>query len=372
MKFAMHILWKIMVLPFFQRNSGLFLFLFVAVFGVAQNPRLYHYQLMQSMLLSPVTLSVVAIAWLLYGFKTLSFVVKKLQDEDHVFIKQLQALMPDKLLLLFAGVQTILLAPVWAYAAVTAGVGFYTGYILPAIGIIFFIGLLIAATGLLCYRSLMRTGAGWQWPELPFQIPKPFYTLLLWHSFYKGKMKLVGVKLASFTVLFIPLVWNAGNNNLSDFILFYQVAIAAHALVAYDYVRFLESGFPGLRNLPIPRVKIFLLFPVAYTALLLPETAILFYYLPATGFGTQPLSLIIYFIGQLIFFGSIAYEKNLNSSEYIMSVGVVCVCSFFVLPLTEFWVIGAVMALAGFFIFSSLYYQYEPVFKEDSFTKHQE
>ncbi|MEO7310984.1 MAG: hypothetical protein ABIX01_11350 [Chitinophagaceae bacterium] len=369
MKYAAHILWKTMVIPFFQRNSGLFLFLFVALFGAAQNPRLYHYQLMQSILLSPVTLSVVMTAWLLYGFKTLSFVTKKLQADDHIFIKQLQALAPAKLFFLFTGLQTILIVPIWVYAVVTAGVGFYTMHVLPAAGIIIFMLLLIVAASTLCYRSLMGNGTGWQLPELPFSIPKPFYTLLLWHSFYKGKMKMLGVKLASFTVLLIPLLWNAGHNNLSDFILFYQVAIAAHALVAYDYVQFLETDFPGLRNLPVSRIKIFLLFPVAYLVLLLPEAAILFYYVPSTGFGAHPLSLLIYFIGQLVFIGSIAYEKNLNTSEYSMAVGVISVCSFFILPLTAFWVIGVVLALAGFVIFYVLYYKYEPVYVEDGTGK---
>jgi len=197
------------------------------------------------------------------------------------------------------------------------------------------------------------------------KIPKQFFAILVWHSFNQGKIKWLGVKLASFTMLFIPLVWNAGHSSLSDFILFFQAAIAAHALVAYDYVQFLEGAFPLLRNMPLSRLRIFLLYPVAYAVLLLPEAAILLYYMPRNGFEVYPLWLIIFAIGQLLFLSAVAYEKNLTTSEFSMVVAVVCGCLLFILPLAPFWLVGCTLAVAGFLIFYNLYYKYEPDYKEE-------
>lgn len=365
MKPVAHILWKVIVLPFYLRNAGWLLFVFIALFGVAQNPKQYHIQLMKSILLSPVTLAFVMLAWLLYGFKTTTFVLKSIKAPENIFLKHMQALALRRIALLLMSVQLILLAPIWMYAAITVAAGFYLGYFLSPILIILFMVLLLACSVWLCLRSLFGHGPGWQCPLLPITFPKQFFAILIWHSFYKGKMKLLGVKFASFTMLFIPLVWNAGHANLSDFVLFFQASVAAHALVAYDYVQFLESDFPLLRNMPVSRIRIFLLYVVAYIALLLPEAAILFYYVPTSGFEVHTLSLLIFFMGQLLFLGAIAYEKNLSPQEYSMAVAMVCICLLFILPLAAFCVLGCIMGIAGFVIFAMLYYKYEPVYVEE-------
>jgi hypothetical protein len=55
-------------IPFYQRHAGLFLFIFILMFGVVHGQELwfYHLALINAMLGSPVFMGVVSLVWLLY------------------------------------------------------------------------------------------------------------------------------------------------------------------------------------------------------------------------------------------------------------------------------------------------------------------
>ena len=362
MKQISNILLKVLVARFYQRNSGFFLFLFVVLFGVAQNPKQYHVQLMTAIVSSPTTLLVALALWLLYNVKCLLFIQKTIHDSNNAFFKELQCLPTARLFGLFWVIETMLFAPVWIYALFTIYVGISLKYYISSSIIIAFIVGIQLVSAWLYSSAIFRHGGGLQLPSVQIPIKKKFWAILLWHSLFTGKLKITVVKFFSFCLLFIPLVWNGDHFQLSDFVLFFQVCIAAHAVVVYDCVQFLEKRFSIIRNMPIRRYKIFLLYVVVYLWLLLPEAAILAYYSTKMVMDVKVGSLMIYFFGQLLFYTSIAYEKQMNMGTYLGAVGLITVCLLMVLPFANFWIIGLALIGISFIVFHSLYYKYETQF----------
>src|SRR5690349_22943410 len=99
MKSILHILLRVWVQQFYQRNAGFFLFLFVVLFGVVQNPVDYHFKLMQGIVSADATLITAIIIWLLYGCKCAMIVLNSINQEK-TWISQLQAIAAKRLFLL--------------------------------------------------------------------------------------------------------------------------------------------------------------------------------------------------------------------------------------------------------------------------------
>ncbi len=359
MKYSIQMLWKVLAQQFYLRNSGFFLLIFVALFGVApQGPIAMHVQLMKSMLSSTTGLLFGLALWTLYNLKCASFVLNGLASETNVCLRQLQALPSKTLFLLMLSLAFSLFAPAFIYAAITVFIGFQLKqYLFASIIFVFLIILLITTTAIY-WRAIMQRSKEFLLPKLNIALPKKFFTILIWHSLYKGKVKITVVKFFSLTLLFIPLVWNGGHFPLSDFILFFQVCIATNAMVVFDYVQFLEKDFTSIRNMPIPVYRIFCLFLLAYPLLMLPEMLILAYYAPSV-LGIGFISPSIYFLGQLLLFTSVAYEKQMKVEAYLGIVALIAVGLLFIAPLATFWVVGLVLMVVAFVMFCGLYYKYE-------------
>jgi hypothetical protein len=359
MKYTAQILWKVIAKQFYLRNSGFFLLIFVALFGVTpQGPIAMHVQLMRSILSSGTGLFAGLALWFLYNLKCASFVLTNLAAEENSCLREMQALSSKTLFLLMLALAATLFAPAFIYATITLLIGLHVGqYFFATIIFIFLIGIL-AATASVYLRAVMQRGKSFALPRINISVPKKFYAILVWHSLYKGKLKITVVKFFSLTLLFIPLVWNGGRFPLSDFILFFQVCIATNAVVVFDYVQFLEKDFSSLRNMPVPVYRVFLLFLLVYPLLILPEILILAYYAPSV-LGIGFLSPFIYFLGQLLLFTSIAYEKQMKVESYLGVVALIAVALLFIAPLASFWTVGLVLSAIGFIMFCALYYKYE-------------
>ena len=363
MKQVFTILLKVLVQQFYQRNTGFFLFLFVVLFGVVQNPLSYHLSLMQGIVSSYTTLTIAVVVWALYGCKCGVFFLKTLAAKEQLFLYQLQALTLRQIFVLLNAVQALLLLPVLVYGIITAGVGFYIHQPAAAVVILLSIAAIQGVSVLLYYHGISRPAKkiGFTLPIVfHYHLPKPFYSFLLYYNLYEGKLKTVAVKFISFVLLFLPLVWNGDHFEFSDFIIFFGVSIAAHAVIVFDGIQFLEKDFKVLRNMPLPLYKLFLLFLISYTLLLLPEAFILWYYSYRVALSVPVASLFIYYIAMLLFFTALSYEKGIKIETYLLYVGLITVLSLLIAPLKSFAAEGSCVAAIAFITFAGLYYKYEP------------
>src|SRR4051794_4446296 len=155
MKPILHILFKTWVQQFYQRNAGLFLFLFVVLFGVVQYPIAYHFKLMQGIVTSYITLLVAIITWILYACKCSALVFKSIAKE-RVWLYELQALDKKKLLLPLIIVQAMLFFPATVYILFTIGIGIYIKQYLAVIILALFLILIHILIVALYYQSLFE------------------------------------------------------------------------------------------------------------------------------------------------------------------------------------------------------------------------
>jgi len=369
MKPILHILLKVWVQQFYQRNAGFFLFLFVVLFGVVQYPITYHLKLMQGIVTSYITLLIAIFIWILYACKCGTLILKAIAKEK-VWLYELQAFNKKRLILSLSIAQAMLFLPATMYIVLTIGVGIYIKQYLAVVILILFLILIHILTVALYYQSLFDNSVQVQLfnkPLFTYQFPKRFFSFLLWYNFYKGKLKTVAVKFFSLLLIFIPLVWNSEHFELSDFVIFFQMSIAAHAVIVYDSVQFLESDFRAIRNVPLPLYKMLLLFVITYIVLLLPEIVFLSYYGNKVQLNVSIPSLLLYYIGQLLLFTGLAYEKHQKIESYLLYIGLITVFSLMLTPLKSFGLIGGALVIIAFTLFSGNYYQYEPEYEEGRF-----
>jgi len=365
---VLNILFKVWVQPFYQRNAGFFLFLFVVLFGVVQNPLVYHYKLMQGIVTSYTTLLFALIVWLLYACKCGAIVLKSITTEK-TLLYQLQAVDSKQLFLLLTIIQAMLFLPATIYMLFTISVGVYMQQYPAAVIVCLLLLLMHVLSAALYYYALFSSGIQLQLfkkPVFTYPFSKGFFSFLLWYNLYKSKLKTVAVKFFSFVLLFIPLVWNSGHIELSDFVLFFQMSIAAHAVIVYDNVQFLEKDFRVLRNIPLPLQKVFILFVITYIILLLPEAFFLWYYGNAAHLGVSIFSLLLYYIAQLLLFTALAYEKHQKIESYLLYIGLITAISLLLTPLKSFGLIGCALIVVAFTLFAGNYYVYEQEYEANN------
>lgn len=180
MKPVLHILLKIWVQQFYQRNAGFFLFLFVVLFGVVQNPLEYHYQLMQGIVTSYVTLTIAIIIWLLYACKCAMLVIKSITTE-RVCLSELQAIEGSQLMLLFTVVQILLFLPATIYILFTVCTGLLIQQYVAVILLCLFLIVIHGVVVVLYHKFLFNNTALqlFRKPLFTYHLPKGFYSFFI-------------------------------------------------------------------------------------------------------------------------------------------------------------------------------------------------
>src|SRR6186713_1361113 len=103
-------IWKSLVRQFYVQNAGFFLFIFLVFFGVvapSQQPA-YHYALIRGILAAPAMLILVLAAWLWYAFKCSRWIIGRLQNGDHIFLRILPSLGKTNPFFLLFRIQVVL------------------------------------------------------------------------------------------------------------------------------------------------------------------------------------------------------------------------------------------------------------------------
>ena len=355
-------LYKAIILPFYRRNTGFFLLFFVLFFGIVPNVVQYHYRLMKSITSSVSMLAVYSLVLILYNVKGILFILKKQNDDTLFCIKNMQVLPVAKSFLFWFFTYFIVSLPFFIYTILTIVVGFNLHEYVHIVFLAGFLLFLNIAGAAFCQYSLFRFR--YTLPEIKL-VPaflsthKLFFPLLCWHSYYNGKMKFFLVKFISLCLLFIPLIWNQEHFDFGDFILFFHLSIASHALVVFDYVQFLERRFILLRNLPIATPKIFLLFSLTMFFVVLPESIVLLYFRPQEVSFITSLGLIVYLIGLFSLFIMLSYETGITLLAYTSYIGLIIVATLLLSPFRLFIFTGMALFAVSLGMFKNLYYKYE-------------
>jgi hypothetical protein len=124
------------------------------------------------------------------------------------------------------------------------------------------------------------------------------------------------------------LVWNGNRYDHDSLVLFLLVSILSHAVLAFQFVKFIEKSMLLIRNLPLRSINIFLAYHIAFVFLFLPELV----YRVLVGnslIGIQQI-LAIYFtlVNTLLLFTTVQYSGSIDQNEFmkiIFGVGFVSI-----------------------------------------------
>ncbi len=192
---------------FYQVHAGMFLFIFLVMFGVVPANKLliYHKTLMLAFLNGPQMMALVFGGWLLYSIKSWHYVLKELKQSHQQFLfyssnsfsKWLQFKS-------WFYIQLIILAPLIVYAAITIGLGISRHNFLDVLIIVFYLALLTAVSALLYVISVNRLVDGSNRSfllKITGRWQKPFFSLYVFHVFDKLKLAYFVTKILSWLII---------------------------------------------------------------------------------------------------------------------------------------------------------------------------
>jgi hypothetical protein len=356
---------KIIVDPFYQKNTGFFLFFFFLFFGTVDPNSIvaFHLSIIQSILTSLITLSCLLFLWTLYNYKCTSFVYKTLKSEEGQFIYLLQALSDKRQLIVIASIQLLLLIPLLIYIATVLTVAIKQGLLVHALLLLLF-SLTIWLGSSFYYASLINKS----WKRSITFFNKPLFTnkkprklqLLLLHYMIKQKLKqLLLLKLLSFSCFYIALVWNHDKFNHDSLVLFLVVILTTHSILPFQFVQFFEKKMLFIRNLPLNSSVIFIAYYIAIAFLFLPELV----YLIITGNTLLPLTqlLAVYFclVHTLLIYTAVQYSGKIDQNEYVKIIFGISFISIFFFNKESYWSWGILLLTMATLLFFTNYKGYE-------------
>src|ERR1700733_12668281 len=196
----LEILSKSIINPYYKQNSGLFLFIFIVLFGVFPPGQqfTFHYHLIMGMLETPVFFGLVLFLWLIYAVKTVLFVTDLLQGAEYSFISLLALMDNKRLYPKLLKLQIVLYLPVVLYALAISLIAFYKGaYLLGFIVIFFNIGVCLLCSILYIHYLQSQRNKIWllanTFPLI--KIRKPYFFLFISYILYDSKSIILACKL---------------------------------------------------------------------------------------------------------------------------------------------------------------------------------
>ena len=360
---------KILVRPFFKVNAGLFLFLFLLLFGIVSPAGLitYHVSLAKGILQYPAALSVVMVLWLLYNLKCVRFIRQTSEDPAYRFLCNLQAVNRRKLFLLLLAVHLQLCLPPLLYLLFVTAVAVCTGNILAA-GICVLLLVLLPLLATACHVHTLHASA----KNTSFIIPQKFsrfsisgkisfHGCLLSYVFHQRSFLLLVIKVVSLALLYTALVLNTSPDFRQELLMiFLPLILSAHAILVYYQVTFFESRLSFTRNLPLTFAGTAVMFIYPGLILLLPE--LVFLIIRAQPVISLPIAFLMYLVmaGQLFLSVSMLYCLRLRIRPYIKLTGVLLFLNLLFLRFDHLPAYFVVECLLAVFLFRTGFYRYEP------------
>ena len=277
---VMKILVQVIVQKFYERNVGLFFFIFYLMFGIVESTQIitYHLSLIYGVLSSSVFLLMVCGVWVLYSLKYLQFIFAEFDKPQNLFLIELSRLDRTKLFWILLVTVATIDAPVLIYSFFIVSIGVKSHHYLPTLAIIgFHLGALLTATFILLKRlnSIHEKASFSFFPAIHWRWPKPL------SIFYLGQLTNQLPTVLFFTKAFsvfavygfmqIPL--DHYENRVA--VLGLLIGLAGHAVIVFELRKFEEETLRFLRGIPLSIPERFLKIATVYGILLLPEIIML-------------------------------------------------------------------------------------------------
>ncbi|MCW3466247.1 hypothetical protein [Chitinophaga nivalis] len=365
------ILLRIFATGFYRAHAGLLLFAFVVVvsYGIFINTagdvtreaaNFYNVVVIRTFISNPVTMWLLFAGWILYTLKSWQYVSAQLRVAEHGFLFYSSTALPR--LRQFRSwwcVQLVILLPAVMYGVAALIFGWiFHYYLLPLITILF-LAALISGSALVyvwqvnrLQRGLVLTLPGsWHW-----RAGKPFFSLFLYHLFYKVKTGTLLTKTFSLFCLTSGLygMFSDNRQDLRVTGMLVLTAVTAHAYLIYQEYRFEMTSLAFARSFPYSRHRLFGEAIVRYSVLLLPEMICLAGRVPPAAIGL----FLLYAVSTLLCFRGWLYALGLRMNRYLPLLFFMYLLWSGLLLYHEFWLSICINGLLGYGLYYLSYYRF--------------
>jgi hypothetical protein len=355
------VLTKTIVARFYERNAGLFFFVFFLMFGIVESSQVisYHQSLIYATLTAPVFLTGVCFVWFLYLLKCLQFIFSQLAKQENSFLFLLGHLDQNRKIGYIVVTILLIYEPVLIYTAFIIGLGLYSKLYVSILIILLFHIIGILCTTLLIVKHLTVQHQEVKLikiPSLHWPWPKPFPVFYLSQLTHRLPTALFFTKAFSVFCIygFLQLPLDHYESRLA--LLGVLMGLMSHAIIVFELRKFEETSLGFLRSLPIAMPDRLFNLSLMYLILLLPEICMLI--LRGVHF-VDLMGVILFSTGYLVLTHCRLFYSVLNMDKHITwTLGLFLIS--FMLALFKLYLIETFMIwCVAYFWLQREYYQFE-------------
>jgi hypothetical protein len=364
------VLVKSLVKTFYRQHAGLFVFLFIVMFGAVgrvDNAGLldYHLSLVRAMLGNPFLFLIILFLWFLYAQKSVQYIVSTLRRPDFSFLHMLSLLGRKRLFRLMLWIQFLLFIPIIIYLLIIFIAGFYSHMYLPCLAATVYLFVIWIITARWYLFVIQNPGISSSIPRMVVLFKgmrMPFWGLFLRYIVRNKKLLFSGIKLYSCCILYLMVINQTKvEYDLSMITLFFSLGILGHGLLIHQLRDFEETRLTFYRSLPVTMLHRFAQYTILYIVLLLPEIITIILLTPKYLHVKDAVIFFLLAYSVLLFLNSLLFIEFYPMKDYLK----ITFCIFFVLFLSVLTVTLPLLCLVFFLssagIFFWRYYRFERV-----------
>ena len=354
------VLVRILVVEFYTRNAGQFLFIFFIMFGMVEGSQLlnYHLSLIIGVINSTLFYLGVLAVWLLYGIKSLQFVTSQLAKPEHSFFYALASLPPATQVLLFFIVHLLIQQPVWIYALAIVGVAFAqhnwfigTEILVFNITLCFLLSIItvykLNNPSSNAYTSFLKT------PSFLKQSLAWFYGAFILNEL---KIILLVTKLFSYFALYGFLQIRVDHYENRIALMGLLVGLAANSVLIFELRKWEDSYLLFIKNLPLTSVKRYLTMATVFALLLLPE---LFLLITHNIQFMDILGNLLFSISFQLLLFALVHHLKMDMDKYIQYLLIIFLGSFGLILFKLYIPVTIASLFCSYFLYQKYFYTYE-------------
>jgi hypothetical protein len=362
------ILIKSFVKPFYRQHAGLFVFIFIALFGAVgmidgAGLLAFHLSLVQSILNNFSILLLVFIIWLLYAKKTEQFTGNILRHSDFSFLQMLSRIERKKLYGLLLWIQFLLFLPIAFYMVIIFCASIYLHTWKSSLLPLIYLTLLIFSCAGWNLFQIQHPGFSFS-PGNRIKLSKsremPYWSLLIRYIIKEKKILFAGIKIYSCVILYFMVINQTRvEYDLSMILLFFCLGILGHGLLIYQLRNLEETRLAFYRTIPRSLMNRFFQYALVYLVLLIPEFITILIVTPGYLLYKDAILFILLGYGLLLFLNSLLFIQFFRIKDYLKIILCIFLTVYLCILTASLPFLCAFLLVSSVAIFQSRYYLFE-------------
>ena len=368
MSITRKILIKIFVKPFYRQHAGLFVFLFIILFGAVgmvdgAGLMAFHLSLVQGMLKNIYFLLLVFFIWSLYAKKSEQYIGNILRRPDYLFLHMLSQIKSRKLFWQMVWIQFLLFLPVTVYLVIIFAAGIYLHIWLNCLPALFFLVALILVCAWWNVYQIKHPGqSGIIKKEIITFRPREtsYWSLVIRYIWKEKKLLFAGMKIYNCVILYEMVINQTKvEYDLSMIWLFFSFGILSHGLLIYQLRNMEETRLTFYRTVPRSLLNRFLQYALIYLILLVPEFITILTLVPFYLHFSDAILFILFSYSLLLFLNSLLFIQFFKIKDYLKIILCIFLLIYFCVLTVSIPVLCFFLFLSSIGIFQKRYYQFE-------------